>query len=217
MVKAIIPCAGYGTRMGMEPHQSKELLEDPNDRDMHLIDYSLNLCYKYNIDPIVITRSEKRDLIDYILNYQKQVELIVLNKPGKEWAETVLKSQGLWGDKNILLLPDTRFEPEISIKRIVDGLNEYQLVAGVHEIPAMDCDKWGIISRTVLWEKPFVANPKIKAYMKAWGILGFSKTVGADLFANQNKGQAYNLPVEPTFIHLDKFVDVSRSGKLEVY
>lgn len=215
-LKGIIPAAGYGKRMNMQPDQAKEMLIDPV-TGKYLIDYHLDLCYKYNIEPVVISRIEKSEFNSYLRS--KKIEHIVLKEPGKEWADTVLKSQGLWGEKNLLLLPDTRFEPEISIKRIVDSMHEYKLVAGVHDVPGLECDKWGIISREAIREKPYVINPGVKHYMKAWGILGFNREVGQGLFSSQVKGGLFKLSpeIEPTFVHLDKFVDITRSGKLEKY
>jgi dTDP-glucose pyrophosphorylase len=216
MVKAIIPCAGYGTRMGMKLNESKETLIDPVTHK-YLIDYSLDLCHKYKIEPIVISRLEKEDLNGYLRD--KEVEHIVLKTPGKEWAETVLKSRGLWGDKNILILPDTRFD-EKAIPRMLDLLHEYDLVAAIHEIPAMDCDKWGIINRKEIWEKPAVINKNIKAHMKAWGLLGFTPKVGEFIFPSLNKGnwvELERMAIAPSFVHLDKFIDITRSGTLEKY
>ena len=96
MVKAIIPCAGFGTRMAMQPNQSKEMLTDPV-TGKYLIDYSLDLCYKYKIKPVVISRLEKEDLNSYLRS--KNVTHISLKEAGKEWAQTVLKSQGLWAKR----------------------------------------------------------------------------------------------------------------------
>lgn len=215
MVRGIMPAAGYGTRMGMSINQSKEMLRDPKDQS-YLIDYSLNLCYSNKIEPIVISRIEKEDLNSYLR--LKGVEHIVLKTPGKEWADTVLKSQGLWTEKNILILPDTRFEPaNESIKRVKDLLHQYDLVAGVHKVPGLEIDKWGIIDRNTIWEKPSVINPKINSSHKAWGILGFSKSIGEKLFQSQNKHNWLTLSpeIEPAFVHLDKFEDITRTGKLE--
>src|ERR1041385_1378889 len=99
-VKAIIPCSGRGSRMKMDTWEAKELLIDPVN-GKPLVDYSLDLCYKYSIKPVIITRAEKRPFIDHIMDNHPNADLIICD-PGKEWAETVLKSQGLWGEKNIL-------------------------------------------------------------------------------------------------------------------
>ena len=127
-----------------------------------------------------------------------------------------IKKPRTMGKKNILILPDTRFD-EKAIPRMLDMLHEYDLVAAVHQVPALDADKWGIISRTHIYEKPFVINKEVKYYMKAWGLLGFSKEVGVGLFNNQIKQQNYKLPCEPSFVHLDSFKDITRSGTLEKY
>ena len=56
-MKALIPCAGFGTRMRMAPHQAKELI--PDETGAPTIEWSLNICKENNIDPIIITRPEK--------------------------------------------------------------------------------------------------------------------------------------------------------------
>ena len=49
-MKALIPCAGFGTRMRMAPHQAKELI--PDETGAPTIEWSLNICKENNIDPI---------------------------------------------------------------------------------------------------------------------------------------------------------------------
>ena len=212
--KAIIPCAGYGTRMGLQPHQSKEMLTDPNDKSKYLIDYALDLCYSNNIDPIVISRQGKDELNDYLKPYK--LDLIILKEPGKEWAETVLKSQGLWGDKNILILPDTRFQPETIIPDIIKSTNCYSsIVVGWHEIKPEDSHKWGTVNSYGIYEKQGTL------FNKAWGILGFTKFSGQELFQSLKPEGTFQFhqidECSPEFRKLNNFKDITRSGTLEKY
>src|SRR6266850_3092271 len=115
-MRAIIPCAGFGTRVGMKSNQSKELLPDSNNKP--LIQYSLDICRLYQIDPLVILREEKKDLQEYLK--KEKVNYITI-KPEGEWYDTVLKSQGHWDENNVLMLPDTKFDID-RIKDIVSGL-----------------------------------------------------------------------------------------------
>ncbi len=219
MIKCIIPSAGYGTRMNCKLNESKELMIDPV-TGKYLIDYSLDLCYKYNIEPIVISRIEKEDLNSYLRS--KEVEHIVLKKPGKEWAETVLKSQGLWAEKNILLLPDTRFTPESRFDDIKYQIDHgSKLVLGVHEVPEMSQNKWGIVASNGIYEKP---NIKLDQYRglgtTAWGIIAFRKEIGYNLFSRLSENHQFLWKddlVNPAIFRLDSFVDITRTGKLEKY
>lgn len=213
IIKAIIPCAGFGTRMGMKSHEAKEMLIDPI-TGKYLIDYSLDLCYKYKIEPIVISRIEKEELNKYLRD--KQVEHIVLKTPGKEWAETVLKSQGLWGDKNILLLPDTRFEPHNIIPKIIHDLTSNHTSAGdlivaVHEINPDDCNKWGTITGSTIYEKCYIKTNL------AWGIIGWKNGIGSYLFLALYPESYYDLYDSIIYHKLDSFRDITRTGQLERY
>ncbi len=209
MIKAIIPCAGYGTRMNMPADKSKEMLTDPV-TGKYLIDYSLDLCYSNNIEPVVISRIEKEDLNSYLRS--KNVEHIVLKTPGKEWAETVLKSQGLWGDKNILVLPDTRWTNDNAFERIVKVISypEQSLVIGYHVIGLDESIKWGTITDTHIHEKVDTKSPK------AWGILAFDKNYGKYLFADLKPG-GNSIFLSQYSILLKDFKDITRSGTLEKY
>ena len=119
-MKAIIPCAGYGTRMNLEPTESKEMLIDPITNEP-IIKYHLDLCDTYGLDPVIITRPEKTDLIDYCTS--AGAEIVLFANPPDEWPDSILASYYAWDATNILLLPDTRFEPTNIIQKIIDDLN----------------------------------------------------------------------------------------------
>lgn len=209
MIKAIIPAAGYGTRMNMPIDKSKEMLIDPV-TSKYLIDYSLDICYSNKIEPIVISRIEKEDLNSYLRS--KGVEHIVLKTPGKEWAETVMKSQGLWEYKNILILPDTRFESVDCISQIIKDLDKHPISIATHKIDPKDADKWGTIVKDNIEEK------KANGSDKAWGLIGFTKNAGDMLFNQLIATKTASLwYLEPVTTELTKFVDITRSGKLEKY
>jgi dTDP-glucose pyrophosphorylase len=213
-IKGIIPAAGYGVRMAMKPTESKEMLTDPI-TGKYLIDYSLDLCYSNSIEPIVISRLEKEDLNSYLRS--KGIEHIVLKTPGKEWAETVLKSQGLWGEKNILILPDTRFDEE-GFKEFLSEIENNTLTFATHEIKSEDCDKWGIVTDKSVYEKPGKHDLYYQDCEEAWGLIGWHKCWGEQLFKNLHELKYFNhthLKVDRT--HLKWFKDVTRSGTLEKY
>lgn len=204
MVKAIIPCCGLGTRMSMPLDQSKEmLLED----DKPLIQYSLDLCKQYDLEPLVLTRAEKTDLTKYL--EVNNIKYIIM-KPGKEWAETVYNSQEHWANHNILLLPDTRFEPSIVINQIKEALKfGAQACFAIHQVE--DISQWGFVTKYIYCEKP-----KIKTSGTAWGVIGFTKAAGCDIFYNMQTKSIYNEHRYPVnFVFLNSFIDVTRTGKIE--
>lgn len=200
-MRCIIPAAGYGTRMGMKPNQSKEMLPDPGYKHQPMIQYALDLCKAFNMDPIVITREDKKDLRQYLFNNEIEEQLIDVKG---EWNQTVLASQVHWYENNMLLLPDTRFSSFRCIEDIQRGLNlGNNAVMALHEVT--DPSKWGIASGYVLYEKPNFLFGK----HWAWGLIGFKNTYGQELFSNVESLKMENVG----FTFLEKFEDITRNGK----
>lgn len=212
MNKAILPCAGYGTRMNMQLNKSKELLIDPITNEP-IIKWHLDLCKENNIKPIIITRKEKTDLIEYTLK-NTEAELIVLDNISGEWPSTVLKSKGMWGNKNILMLPDTRFNPHT--KSLFDSLkNEnYDLVFAIHRVD--NISKWGAIDPL---NNKFCEKPQEQFAGYAWGLISFSSEAGEEtidkmILRNHWWTENYYLV---DYIHLNSFIDLTRTGTIERY
>ncbi len=202
-IKAIIPCAGFGTRMNMKPNESKEMLLDDG---KPIIKYSLDLCKQYDIEPLIITRPEKQDLIKYVEALGADSIQI---EPGKEWPDTVLKSAKHWNDKNILILPDTRFHSTDVIWQIQQSLeNGFDIAFAVHTVA--DTSKWGAVTPHTYCEKPSSKKPGL-----AWGLIGFERYAGNCLFSNMSERgvtQYHNFPT--TFVFLESFVDITRGDKV---
>lgn len=199
-IRAIIPCAGFGTRMGMLPHESKEMLLH---NGSPIIDYVLELCDICNIEPVIITRPIKKDLIDYV----KDKAVVVKYNPTGEWAETVLYNRKHWGDKNILILPDTRFSHPVStLYRIKYKLAEYPVVLATHTVP--DPWNWGYVTEDgYIREKP----RGLAGRAEAWGLIGFHKSVGTQLFKYRKSdiGNWVKLP-EHFKVPMTSFEDITR-------
>lgn len=211
MVKAIIPCAGLGTRMGMKPTESKEMLVDPA-TGKPLIAYTLDLCKQFNIQPVIITRQEKQDLILYCRN---KAEVIILDTIPEEWPNTVLASKSFWSEKNILLLPDTRFEPVESIGEAIRALETLDFAFGAHKVD--DVSKWGMIeyeksNKTLLVsEKPTQTNPGL-----AWGFIAFKNNGKSEnLFNVYSKRNQFLYLKSFDIMYLTSFKDITRTGKIE--
>ncbi len=194
---AIIPCAGFGTRMGMLPSEAKEMLPDPSYGHKHIIDYSIDICNQYNLEPIFISRKEKKSLNDYLRSQGKTV--LIIETKG-EWQNSVLMSKDYWHENNILLLPDTRFSPQNVINDIQKSLKlGNNACLGLHEVP--DPPNWGIIANYTIIEKPFgMGGPQ-----NAWGLIGFKGSYGEELFSKMGT-KLTNVG----FTFLDYFVDITR-------
>lgn len=213
MVKCIIPAAGYGTRMNTKLNESKEMLPDIKNNNKPLIAYTLDLCKKYNMEPIVITRELKKDLILYLKN---KTELILLDESKREWSESVLNSIKSWGDDNILLLPDTRFEPVEALEQAVMSLKQgSEFVFGSHKVD--DLSKFGMIEyqkdtkELLVCEKPNIATPG-----NAWGFIGFKNNAKSiNLFNVYSERNKFLYLKNFDIIYLDSFKDVTRTGKIE--
>lgn len=197
--KAIIPCCGYGTRVGMKPNESKELLPNPTTGEP-LIKWHIDLCKKYDIDPVFIVRPEKTDLIEYLKDHE-----VVLYQPveNEEWMDTIYKNKEHFGQKNILLLPDTVFGPDDTIEEMKKHLEWLELVCLTHEVE--DPTKWGVIDEINILEKP--ASTWVKT---AWGVIGFDISI-IDIFKQMAVDKkAYIAKLVKHNISLDAFEDLTR-------
>jgi hypothetical protein len=200
---AIIPCAGFGTRMKMLPHQAKELLLD--DEGNITIDWSLNICEKYNIEPIVVTRPEKEEFNNFL---DKRNIKYVFDE-GRSVGVSILKTKEYWSDYNIMLLPDTRFDYDDKF-----FINIFEAMkAGNNSIFALfnvnDHSNWGIICENTFYEKPkikFTENDNAFA----WGVIGFRKNYGEILFSNYNLTSEPLKLSNPGYLFIENFRDISR-------
>lgn len=200
MIKAIIPCAGFGKRMGMKKTQSKEMLPDTLFGFNHIIDYSLLICELFDLEPLIISRKEKKDLNSYLK--KKKVKFILVDHKN-EWSESVLSSQNEWAKNNILILPDTRFTPYSIIDNIKKGLElGNNAVFAMHKVN--DPQNWGIIDNYYLIEKPKIIGPK-----NSWGLIGFNKYYGTEIFSSRKPLQLRDCG----FIYLNNFQDITRIKK----
>lgn len=174
-IKIIIPAAGYGTRVNSP--LSKEMLNI--DGTGPLINYALKIADENKADSIVITRSEKTNLVEHLTSFSS-VKTLLCNQT-LEWPETVLYSKDEWGDKNVLLLPDTRFSPVNIIPTLISDLDRYSLSIGAFDVSSNQ-NTWGGFDFTspsyTLIEKP---NTDFFNF-KAWGIIAFKKEIGEELF-----------------------------------
>ena len=227
-ITIIIPAAGYGTRVGSP--QSKELLIDENtgrpliDRALGIQDlinrnHNRNHNHEVIIHTHVITRAEKKDLIEYVETRGVQAQIIT---PSKEWPDTVLQSANFWTDKNLLILPDTIWEPNEIILGMLDSLDHVDVAVATFD--TQDLQSFGAFVNVngEVWhaEKPANSNFKDDNYdanydaAKAWGLIAFRREAGAQLFAQMLKStfdhEWRKLAASVQFCELESFIDLTR-------
>lgn len=195
MTTIIIPAAGYGLRVksALQPGQSKELLVYEG---KPLIDRALELCQQLKTphQVVVVTRPEKLDLVQYLESQKVKTYFL---PPTKEWTETILKTEKLWTDWSVVLLPDVDFSPLSALSEIAAGENQ-QLSWKVAGFFTDEPQKWGVIKSSNLSYLEIAEKPSIDERSLAWGILGFSKEFGKSLWPKM---------VESSFDHEFKKVD----------
>lgn len=205
MTKGIIVAAGYGTRVGKRPDESKEL---DHYEGRPLIEFSLNLCAQHGIIPHVVTRKEKLDLIAYCVT--KNIMVQVLEAPGAEWAATALLSVPYWAEHNVLLLPDTTFE---NTEVVWDMLKDLKLGCGasfgIHDVE--DQSAWSTINNYMVTEKPSVKGPGT-----AWGTIAFTKNHGALLLEALTVKNVPHRLYDSSFHPLKGFKDLTRSSTIGI-
>lgn len=210
-IKIIIPAAGFGTRVGSP--EAKEVMISSKTGDV-LIDFILKAARIRDWEVHVITRIEKKSLINHLQQFSNI--FIQLVEPTKEWPHTILQSEKYWNDKNILVLPDTFFSPVEILDDIAESLCCYQIVTAVFE--KRDYSTWGVVNtgkKTYeVIEKPKLTFPDNHLY-RAWGILGFQKDIGVELFSAHLEStfhhQPINIATRAKHLPIDHFEDLTRT------
>jgi hypothetical protein len=203
-LNVIIPAAGYGTRMGSP--EAKELLINPY-TGKPFIEFSFSQARMLDAPIVLIIREEKKALKNWAIDYCRQnflsLEILEIS-PTSEWPETVLRSESLWGDKNILLLPDTDWKPAPLLKDISEKIRipSMEVVYGVFKTRKLN---WGFVNTNnglSLCEKPIHF---LQDY-EAWGIIAFTKDAGNALFKAH---------LESTFDHRIKTLNL-KAQKIDI-
>lgn len=121
-MKVILPAAGKGSRLNL-PYP-KEILRLNNDDA--LIDYSFNFFRDYgrkDVEFIVIINEHKTDIIEYLAKYKDRfnISFTYQNPNEHEYTGAIKSAKHLFGEHNIVLLPDT-------IMKLQPNQNLYDLV-----------------------------------------------------------------------------------------
>lgn len=207
------------TKEELEPHRpdsfAKELMIHPREKEP-LICWSLKLAQSWGAQVVVISRNEKRDLNQF-LRSQKIVSSSDLSlveiASSLEWPESILLSRKHWGDRNLLILPDTRFESPQTALHLVEDLDKYEISFATFSVD--DPEKWGVLCS----QNPLVGCEKpqlLKGPQKAWGVIAFRNSIGTELFEKLLRSTMtrtpYQLSCWSNWRDLKSFVDLTRSN-----
>lgn len=104
----ILPAAGEGARLNL-PYP-KELLR--LDNDLGLIDNSFKLFHNHSrssVEFIVVINEKKTELITYLAKYKNKFDMyfIYQNPTEPEYTGAIKSAKPLFGEYNVVLLPDT--------------------------------------------------------------------------------------------------------------
>ena len=104
----ILPAAGKGTRLNL-PYP-KEILRI--DKEQALIDHSFDLFSglgRDDVDFLVVINEEKTEIVKYLSKYKSRynVSFTYQNPDELEYTGAIKSAQHLFGENNIVLLPDT--------------------------------------------------------------------------------------------------------------
>jgi len=190
-VSIILPCAGHGTRLKL-PYP-KELIKI--NEDMSIIDYSFHHILESRIRPrvVVIIGPHKFDTARYLYEkYNDKVDLVfVFQKTNeKEITGAIRSAEHLFGDKNILLMPDTIIEykdRKVSlIDNMIDSLNNQPFVF-VHknEASVTRLKLFGALNiqdkKVIDYKDKPVKN--VENYNAFWVSFGFKKKVFGEVIS----------------------------------
>ena len=118
----ILPAAGKGTRLNL-PYP-KEILRLNNTEA--LIDNSFNFFRDYgrkDVEFVVIINENKPELLSYLAKYKDRynISFVYQNPNEREYTGAIKSASHLFGEHNIVLLPDT-------IMRLPAGSDLYEMV-----------------------------------------------------------------------------------------
>lgn len=216
----LIPAAGFGKRVGA-PH-AKELFPDP-ETGRPQIDFALELAEKNGASAHVITRREKTQLIEYLNDVWRSRVPLTLQfvDPTSEWPQTLLLSKNHWHQNNVVLLPDTKFEPVQAVSQLLTSLESGKDCSFLTFTPeGEDFSTWGTVDASNTselhgMEKPLAHHLGSFEDPRAWGVFGFRKLHGETLLRELLKSTLdrvpYKIPsISVGYFALKSFKDLAR-------
>lgn len=124
----ILPCAGEGTRLSL-PYP-KEICSI--EKNKSLIDYTFDLFSNYgrrDVEFVITLNENKIELVKYLSRYKHRfnISFTYFNPTETEYTGSIKSTKHLFGEKNLVLLPDTflRLKTSEDILELVNNsLNE---------------------------------------------------------------------------------------------
>ena len=128
MITVILPCAGEGTRLSLPYPKEVHSIE----KNKSLIDYSFDLFSNYgrrDVQFVVTLTEDKTDIIKYLSRYKSRfnISFTFFNPAETEYTGSIKSAKHLFGEKNLVLLPDTYLKLKSSqdiVNLVSESLNE---------------------------------------------------------------------------------------------
>jgi NDP-sugar pyrophosphorylase family protein len=118
LLTVIMPAAGKGTRLNL-PYP-KEILR--LDKEQALIDYSFDFFRDYgrrDVEFVIVINEEKTEIVKYLSRYKDKfnISFTFQNPNEQEYTGAIKSAKHLFGEHNVVLLPDTimSLKPEIDL------------------------------------------------------------------------------------------------------
>jgi dTDP-glucose pyrophosphorylase len=174
---------------------------------------------------VIITRKEKVEALNVWLNkFRSQnsfsIEVqITLHEPRlkEEWPLSLLAAEPLWGEKNLVLLPDTQLMLRQGLVKTFDEkLEKFLTVWGILPREISEVRSFGMVERGNSSSDPFsiTEKPLNPTSPWVWGCFAFQKNRGRALLTcleeSTQTHQSFTVPTPSTFVELDSFEDLSR-------
>lgn len=198
--------------MGAPP--AKELLPDPIS-GQPLIEYSLEIAKDCGASPLIISREDKTALTEYFANREEELLRILASR---EWADSLLQSEKHWLETNLVLLPDTRFDPPDAALRLFRLLEQGAKSAfAIFSAPSFET--WGVLAEDSSGAWSICEKPRSVPMGwdgNAWGFFGFRAEYGREILEACLRSGEQNtwMPLShaPFLIELKCFIDLTRAA-----
>ena len=124
----ILPCAGEGTRLSLPYPKEVHSIE----KNKSLIDYSFDLFSNYgrrDVEFVITLNENKTELVKYLSRYKSRfnISFTYFNPAETEYTGSIKSARHLFGEKNLVLLPDTFMKMKSSqdiVELVSESLNE---------------------------------------------------------------------------------------------
>lgn len=190
-------------------------MPDPEGRP--LIDFALAQALNRDWPVHIITREEKRPLIQHLKTWQARGLEISWQfvSATREWPETLLLAKSFWRERNLVVLPDTRYLP-LDIWDQMQSQSEVESDVTYAVMESEDlkvASSWGVLrfQPFSLCEKPQEILPPSYLF---WGLMLFRKHVGQALLEAHLEStfdhQWKALQIKADQVRLIDFADLTR-------